>query len=78
MQLDRTRIYIRERSLPEQLDLAFRVSLEYLPNLLFFSAVVIAPLMVLNAVLLNWCLVDEFAAGTISQYLALLLSLIHI
>ncbi|MCA9197622.1 MAG: hypothetical protein KDA87_08800 [Planctomycetales bacterium] len=75
MQLDRTRIYIRERSLPEQLDLAFRVSLEYLPNLLFFSAVVIAPLMVLNAVLLNWCLVDEFAAATISQYLALLITL---
>src|SRR5688500_665646 len=62
MQLDNTRIAIRERNLLETLDLSFRVLREFWKPWLICSLLAIVPLALLNALLLNWMAVEvDFA-----------------
>lgn len=60
MQLDSTRISIRERNLLDTFDLALHVLREYFKPLLitFFAAVI--PLMVINDLLIGWILDVEY------------------
>jgi hypothetical protein len=58
MQLDNTRIAIRERNLLETLDLSFRVLREFWKPWLICSLLAILPLAALNAVLVNWMAYD--------------------
>lgn len=58
MQLDNTRIAIRERNLLETLDLSFRLLREFWKPWLVCSLIAIVPLAALNAVLLNWMAFD--------------------
>jgi hypothetical protein len=59
MQLDNTRIAIRERNLLETLDLSFRLLREFWKPWLICSLLAIVPLAALNAVLLNWMAFDR-------------------
>ena len=62
MQLDNTRIAIRERNLLETLDLSFRLLREFWKPWLVCSLLAVVPLAILNAVLLNWMAADlDFA-----------------
>lgn len=54
MQLDNTRISIRERNLLETLDLSFRLLREFWKPWLICSLLAILPLAALNALLLGW------------------------
>jgi hypothetical protein len=54
VQLDNTRITIRERSLLETLDLSFRLLREFWKPWLICALIAIIPLGLLNALLLNW------------------------
>jgi hypothetical protein len=54
MQLDNTRIAIRERNLLETLDLSFRLLREFWKPWLICSLLAIVPLALLNAMLLGW------------------------
>ena len=54
MQLDNTRIAIRERNLLETLDLSFRLLREFWKPWLICSLLAIVPLAAINALLLNW------------------------
>ncbi len=54
MQLDKTRIGIRERDLPEVLDLSLQVTRTFARPLLLTFALGAAPLALLNHVLLGW------------------------
>lgn len=54
MQLDNTRIAIRERNLLETLDLSFRLLREFWKPWLICSLLAIVPLAALNALLLGW------------------------
>jgi len=58
MQLDNTRITIRERSLLETLDLSFRVLREFWKPWLICSLLTIVPLAIINALLVNWLAID--------------------
>ena len=61
MQLDRTRIAIRERTLPDILDLSLRVCVAYFWPLVLMVCVVAVPLGLLNWWLIGWMsgLLDE-------------------
>src|SRR5688572_32530186 len=62
MQLDNTRIAIRERNLLETLDLSFRLLREFWKPWLVCSLLAIVPLAMVNALLLNWLARDvDFA-----------------
>ena len=54
MQLDNTRIAIRERNLLETLDLSFRLLREFWKPWLICSLLAIIPLALINALLLGW------------------------
>lgn len=54
MQLDNTRIAIRERNLLETLDLSFRLLREFWKPWLVCSLLAIVPLAIINALALNW------------------------
>jgi hypothetical protein len=54
MQLDNTRITVRERTLPENLDLALHVIREYFQPWLITTLYVIVPLALLNYALIGW------------------------
>jgi hypothetical protein len=54
MQLDRTRIAIRERGLLETLDLALHVTRDFLGPLLVCSLLAIVPLALINYALIGW------------------------
>lgn len=54
MQLDNTRIAIRERNLLETLDLSFRLLREFWKPWLICSLLAIVPLAIANALMLNW------------------------
>jgi hypothetical protein len=58
MQLDNTRIAIRERNLLETLDLSFRLLREFWKPWLICSLLAIVPLATINALLLNWMAAD--------------------
>ena len=58
MQLDRTRIVVRERSVLDTLDLALHVLRAYLAPLLVTMALGAVPLMVVNHLLIGWMLPD--------------------
>lgn len=62
MQLDNTRITIRERSLLDTLDLSFRLLHEFWKPWLICSLLAIVPLALINALLVNWLAFDvEYA-----------------
>jgi hypothetical protein len=54
MQLDNTRIAVRERSLPEVFDLALHVAREFAGPWIITSLVAIVPLAILNYLLIGW------------------------
>ena len=54
MQLDSTRIAVRERSLPEVFDLALHVTREFAGPWLMLSLLAIVPLAILNYALVGW------------------------
>ncbi|HBO45013.1 MAG TPA: hypothetical protein DD670_14000, partial [Planctomycetaceae bacterium] len=74
MQLDRTRIVIRERSFGEVLDLALCVTRRYFGPLVVTLSVGIAPMILLNAYLLSG-MIDEGPETTISPGYLLMLPL---
>ena len=59
MQLDRTRIAIRERGLLETLDLALHVSREFAGPLMICALLGVAPLMLINYALVGWMVPRE-------------------
>lgn len=77
MQLDKTRIAIRERGLLETFDLALHVVRHHAGALIATSALGALPMMLINQVLLGWMLEAEFRetglfseeAATIFRYL---------
>ncbi|NLE39797.1 MAG: hypothetical protein GX621_17395 [Pirellulaceae bacterium] len=75
MQLDNTRIVIRERSFAEVLDLSLRVTRRYFGPLVVTLILGIAPLFALNAYLLS-DMVEEELEATISPGYVLLLPLL--
>ena len=60
MQLDKTRIAIRERSLLDTFDLALHVLRAYFRPLLVMFLLAVIPLMVLNDLLIGWMLDVEY------------------
>lgn len=60
MQLDSTRIAIRERNLLDTFDLALHVLRDYFKPLLITFFVAVIPLMVLNNLLIGWILDVEY------------------
>ncbi|MDA1051135.1 MAG: hypothetical protein O3C40_11740 [Planctomycetota bacterium] len=60
MQLDSTRIAIRERNLLDTFDLALHVLREYFKPLLITFFVAVIPLLVLNDLLIGWMLDVEY------------------
>lgn len=60
MQLDTTRIAIRERNLLDTFDLALHVLRDYFKPLLITFFVTVIPLMVMNDLLLGWILDVEY------------------
>jgi len=60
MQLDSTRIAVRERNLLDTFDLALHVLREYFKPLLITFFVAVIPLMVINDLLIGWILDVEY------------------
>ena len=69
MQLDRTRIAIRERSLLDILDLSLRVVAAYPGPLLLATLLAVGPLMVLNAGLIGWMPTEGDDPSSVARYL---------
>ncbi len=67
MQLDRTKVAIRERSLLEISDLALHVVRRFSPTLLIMLAVGVIPMALLNRFLLGW-MVDDLTGWTFARY----------
>ena len=59
MQLDNTRIAIRERDLLETLDLALHVTRQFAGPWLLLSLLAIVPLAIINYALIGWMLPDD-------------------
>ena len=78
MQLDRTRIAIRERGTAELLDLALRVVMAYGPQLLLWTAVLAVPLALLNTWLTRWIVYEEYNSGTIFRYVVTMAELVFL
>jgi hypothetical protein len=62
MQLDSTRVAIRERSLPEVFDLALHVTREFAGPWVGYSLLAIVPLAVLNHFLVGWMAASDYEA----------------
>jgi hypothetical protein len=58
VQLDRTHITVRERAMPEILDLALRVVSAYWRPLLLTWALGVAPMMIVNHLLIGWTIAE--------------------
>lgn len=69
MQLDRTRIAIRERGTSELLDLGLRVVIAYAPQLLLWTGLLALPLAALNTWLIHWMVAEEYSMGANFRYL---------
>ena len=69
VQLDRTRIVIRRRSIWEILDLSLRVTRKYAQPLFVWTGIVALPFAAVNMYALDWIVEDEYTARTISRYL---------
>ena len=69
MQLDSTRIVIRERSFADILDLSLRVTSSYFGQLARRAALVTVPLMLLNDWLVGWMVRDAQQAADVTRYL---------
>ncbi|MCA9213518.1 MAG: hypothetical protein KDB27_10660 [Planctomycetales bacterium] len=78
MQLDRTRIVIRERSSTELLDLSLRVLGRYGKPIALTSAILIVPFAILNELLIAHLIADELSALTIPQYVSVMAQLVFI
>jgi hypothetical protein len=65
MQLDHTRIAIRERGLLDTIDLALHVTREFAGPLAICALLAIVPLAVLNYALVGWMMPEEFDSETI-------------
>src|SRR5262245_58465504 len=62
MQLDSTRIAVRERTLPEILDLALHVMREFFHPWLVTTLWVVIPLALLNYALIGWMASPDYVA----------------
>jgi hypothetical protein len=69
MELDRTRIVVRERSIFELLDLALKVTGTFFRELVIATSMFAVPFMMLNELLIGWMIADELTAQTIPTYL---------
>jgi hypothetical protein len=78
VQLDNTRVVIRERSLPELLDLSLQVTRVFIGPLLLSMAALVLPLMLLNWWLIGWMAWEEYDPGSIARYLATMTQLVFI
>jgi hypothetical protein len=79
MQLDNTRIAIRERSLAETFDLALQVTREFFGPIVFFSLLAIVPLAVLNYFLVGWMVPTDYEDEFVGfRYLWNMLMLIYL
>ena len=78
MQLDHTRVTIRERGMLEICDLAFAVVRDFSPKLLVMLAVGIIPFALLNRFLLGWIVVDDLNGWTFARYAWLMLLMVFI
>jgi hypothetical protein len=77
MQLDRTRVAIRERGMLDICDLALRVTREFSPPLIGMLALGILPFAVINWWLIGWMAVDP-APSTFGRYVWYMLLLVYI
>ena len=78
MQLDRTRIVIRERSANELLDLTLRVLGLYFLPIATTAAILVIPFALLNEILLRHMVADELSEFTIPQYVTAMAQLVYI
>ena len=78
MQLDRTRIVIRERSANELLDLTLRVLGLYFLPIVATAAILIIPFAILNEILLHHLIADELSEFTTPQYVTSMAHLVYI
>ncbi len=78
MQLDNTRIAIRERNLLETLDLSFRLLREFWKPWLICSLLAIIPLAAFNSILLGWMAADmEFTEEWPFRYFWMMAAFIY-
>ena len=77
MQLDRTRVTIRERGMLEICDLALAVCRDLSPKLLTMFAVGVIPFAILNRFLVGW-VIEDLNGYTFTQYAYLMTLLIYI
>ncbi len=78
MQLDNTRIPIRERNLLDILDLSLKVTVAFMGPLLFTTAAAVVPLMLLNWWLIGWVPSEGEEAGASARYVWLMAQLVFI
>jgi len=69
MQLDSTRIAIRERGFAEILDLSLRIVIAYFRPLVWRMSLTVVPLMILNDWLVGWAAGDSQSGGESMRYL---------
>lgn len=70
MELDRTKIAIRQRSVLETLDLSLRVTAIYFTQLLWATLPIAVPFALLNHWAFSWMVGEECTSETISRFLA--------
>ncbi len=78
MQLDRTRIVIRERNAMDLLDLSLRVMRIYIVPIMAAAGIVIIPLALVNEFLLRQLVADELSQYTIPQYIVAMSQLVYL
>ena len=74
MQLDRTRVTVRERGMLEICDLALAVCRDFAPRLIVMFAVGILPFAILNWFLIGW-IVEDLNGWTFARYAYLMIVL---
>jgi hypothetical protein len=78
MQLDHTRLAIRERTLLELLDFGLRVVRAYFQPIATAAALPMAALMLLNWWLVGWIASDEYTPATIARYQWVMAQLVYV
>ena len=78
MQLDKTRIVIRQRSTSELLDLSLKICVQYAKPLFALTFVFALPFMVLNELLIGEIVYGEIGRETVGSYLTLMAFLVFL
>lgn len=78
MQLDKTRIVIRQRSTAELLDLSLKICVQYAKPLFLLTLVLAVPFMILNELLISEIVSGEISPQTVVNYISLMALLVFL